>query len=228
MEPGENQTAERPESSQVSRPIPTKMLPIAAVCVFTLLISGCFGRTRYPSYYALSVAPVLRSDTGPTRQQGTVAVRRFETPAYLRQGRIVYRQAPDQIAFYEYHRWAVEPGTTVTTAVLESLRSCHVFSFVEPYDGQSRADYLLTGRLQRLDEIDYEGGVKVEAKLSAELTNVRTGAVVWTGDVGGTSKVDGRDVSSVVVEMNRALHESIGRLLTSMEQQLTGTELSSR
>ena len=112
--------------------------------------------------------------------------------------------------------------------MLESLRSYHVFSFVEPYDGQSRPDYLLTGRLQQLDEIDYGGGVKVEAKLSAELTNVRTGAVVWTGDAGGTSKVDGRDVSSVVAEMNRALHESIERLLTSMEQQLTGIEISSR
>ena len=228
MEPGENQTAERPKSSQVRRPIATKVPPIVAVCAFTLLICGCFSRTRYPSYYALSVAPALRSDIGSTRQLGTVAVRRFETPAYLRQGRIVYREAPDQIGFYEYHRWAVEPGTTATTAVLESLRSYHVFSFVEPYDGQSRPDYLLTGRLQRLDEIDYGGGVKVEAKLSAELTNVRTGAVLWTGDAGGTSKVDGRDVSSVVVEMNRALHESIDRLLTSMQQQLTGIEISSR
>ena len=228
MEPGENQTTERPKSSQVRRPVPTKVLAIAAFCAFSLLICGCFGKTRYPSYYALAVAPALGSDTGSTRQLGTVAVRRFETPAYLRQGRIVYREAPDQIGFYEYHRWAVEPGTTVTTAVLDSLRSYHIFSFIEPYDGQSRPDYLLTGRLQRLDEIDYGGGVKVEAKLSAELTNVRTGAVVWTGDAGGTSKVDGRDVSSVVAEMNRALHESIDRLLTSMEQQLTGIEISSR
>ena len=228
MEPGENQTTERPKSSQVRRAITRKMLPIAAVCAFALLIGGCFGKMRYPKYYALSVAPALSSDIGSTRHPGTVAVRRFETPAYLRQGRIAYREAPDQIGFYEYHRWAVEPGTTVTTAVLESLRSYHVFSFVEPYDGQSKPDYLLTGRLQQLDEIDYGGGVKVEAKLSAELTNVRTGIVVWTGDAGATSKVDDRDVSSVVVEMNRALHESIERLLTSMEQQLTGIEISSR
>jgi uncharacterized lipoprotein YmbA len=122
MEPGENQTAERPKSSKVRRPIPTKMHPIAAVCTFTLLICGCFGRTRYPSYYALSVAPALRSVTGSTRQPGAVAVRRFETPAYLRQGRIVYREAPDKIGFYEYHRWPVEPGTAATTAVIESLR----------------------------------------------------------------------------------------------------------
>lgn len=205
-----------------------KTLAIAAVCTFTLLICGCFGKTRYPSYYTLSIAPALKSDPGRTRQPATVAVRRFETPAYLRQGRIVYREAPDQIGFYEYHRWAVEPGMTVTTAVVESLRSNRVFSFVEPYDGQTRPDYLLTGRLQRLDEIDYGGGVKVETKLSAELTNLRTGAVVWTGDAAGTSKVDNRDVRSVVAEMNRAVQGSIDQLLTSMEQHVAGTEISSR
>ena len=40
---------------------------------------------------------------------------------------------------------------------------------------------LLTGRLERLDEIDYGGGVRVEARLSAELTNLRTGIIAWTG-----------------------------------------------
>jgi ABC-type uncharacterized transport system auxiliary subunit len=204
-----------------------KTLAIATVCTFMLLISGC-GRVRYPSYYTLSIAPALKTNVSSTPQQVTVAVRRFETPAYLRQGRIVYSKAPGDIGFYEYHRWAVDPGAAVTTAVVESLRSENLFSLVAPYDGQDRPDYLLTGRLEQLDEIDYGGGVKAEAKLSAELTNLRTGAIVWTGDTAGTSKVDGHDVNSVVAEMNRALQGSIDRLLASMVQQVAATEISSR
>jgi hypothetical protein len=34
----------------------------------------------------------------------------------------------------------------------------------------------MSGRLERLEEIDYGGGVRVEAKLSAELLNLRSGA----------------------------------------------------
>ena len=204
-----------------------KTLAIATACTFMLLISGC-GRVRYPSYYTLSIAPALKTDVNSTPRQVTVAVRRFETPAYLREGRVVYSKAPGDIGFYEYHRWAVDPGAAVTTAVVESLRSENLFSLVAPYDGQDRPDYLLTGRLEKLDEVDYGGGVKAEAKLSAELTNLRTGAVVWTGDAAETSKVDGRDVNSVVDQMSHAAQASIDRLLTSMKQQISGTEISAR
>jgi ABC-type uncharacterized transport system auxiliary subunit len=211
-------------------PVPklAKTLALATACTLTLLIAGCSGKVRYPSYHTLSIAPALKSDASVTPRPASVAVRRFETPAYLRQGRIVYSEAPGEIGFYEYHRWAADPGATVTTAVVDSLRSSHLFSFVAPYGGQDRPDYLLTGRLVKLDEIDYGGGVKVEAKLSAELTNLRTGAVVWTGDAAETAKVDNRDVSSVVTEMSHALQGSIDRLLQSMQQQVAEANVSAR
>jgi ABC-type uncharacterized transport system auxiliary subunit len=204
-----------------------KMLSLAAVCTLTLLISGC-GKVKYPSYYTLSIAPELKSDVSSTARPVTVAVRQFETPAYLRQGRIVYSQAPGEIGFYEYHRWAVDPGAAVTTAMVEALRSGRLFSTVARYDGHDRSDFLMTGRLEKLDEIDYGGEVRVVAKLSAELTNLRTGSVVWTGDAAQTSRVERRDVNSVVAEMSHALQESMDQLLTGMEQQVSRTEISAR
>ena len=193
-----------------------------------LLISGCGGKIRYPNYYSLSLPAAPPTVAPAVRQPATLAVRKFETPAYLRQGRIVYRENPDQVGFYEYHRWATDPGATVTTAVLDSLRSSHLFASAGPYDLQQRPDYILTGRLERLDEIDYGGGVSVEARLSAELTNLRTGAIVWTGDVTETSKVDQRNVNSVVSEMSAVLQTSIQRLLASMQQEVSSAETAMR
>jgi uncharacterized protein YukE len=86
----------------------------------------------------------------------------------------------------------------------------------------------MTGRLEKLDEIDYGGEVRVEAKLSAELTNLRTGSVVWTGDAAQTSRVERRDVNSVVAEMSHALQESMDQLLAGMGQQVSKTEISAR
>jgi cholesterol transport system auxiliary component len=192
-----------------------------------LLISGC-GKIRYPNYYSLSLPPAPPSLAQAVQQPATLAVRKLETPAYLRQGRIVYRENPNQIGFYEYHRWATDPGATVTTAVIDSLRSSHLFASVGPYDSQQRPDYILTGRLERLDEIDDGGGVRVEARLSAELTNLRTGAVVWTGDASETSNVDQRNVNSVVAEMSTALQASIQRLVASMQEQVSSAETERR
>jgi ABC-type uncharacterized transport system auxiliary subunit len=193
---------------------------LASACAAMLLLAGCGGKVRYPNYYALEIPPPPRPALSDPRLPVTVAVRRFDTPPYLRQGRIVYRQAPEEIGFYEYHHWAVDPAATVTTAVIDSLRFSRLFSFVKPYEGQDRPDYLMSGRLERLEEIDYNGSVRVEAKLSAELVNLRTGATVWTGDAAETLKVETRNVNSVVAEMSHAVEKSIARLVASMDQQL--------
>ena len=209
--------------------MPAKKLVAPTACtLMLLLISGCMGKVRYPTYYTLSTAPAMKPDPGTPHWKAAVAVRRFETPMYLRQGRIVYREAPTQIGFYEYHRWAADPGATVTTAFIESLRSANAFSTIAPYDGRDRPDYLISGRLEKLDEVDYGSKVRVEAKMSAVLTNLRTGAIVWSGDAAETSNVDKRDVNSVVAEMSRAVQANIDRLVGNMEQQISGVEVSAR
>ena len=208
--------------------MPIKKLVAATTCALMLLISGCVGKVRYPTYYTLSTAPAMKPDPGTPHWKAAVAVHRFETPMYLRQGRIVYRAAPTQIGFYEYHRWAADPGATVTTAFIESLRSANTFSTIAPYDGRDRPDYLISGRLEKLDEVDYGSRVRVEAKMSAVLTNLRTGAIVWSGDAADSSNVDRRDVDSVVAEMSRAVQANIDRLVGDMEQQVSGVEVSAR
>jgi uncharacterized lipoprotein YmbA len=198
----------------------TKTLASMSTCLVALLMPGCGGKVLYPNYYALDVAPAPRPVLSAARLPATVAVCQFETPPYLRQGRIVYRQAPTEVGFYNYHRWAADPALTVTTAMIDSLRSSRLFSLVRPYDGQNRQDYLISGRIERLDEIDYGGDVRVEAKLSVELFNLRTGVTVWAGDAAESSRVGVRNVNSVVVEMSRAVQKSIDILVAALEQEL--------
>ena len=198
----------------------TKTIMTASALSLALLMLGCGGKIRYPQYYTLELAPTLRPEAGDPPKLGTLAVRPFGTSAYLRQGRIVYREAPNEVAFYEYHRWAADPGAAVTTAVMETLRSSGPFSLVERYDINDKPEYLMTGRLERLDELDYGGAVRVEAKLSAYLVNLRTGTTVWAGDATETSIVDTRTVNSVVAEISTAVQACINQLITSMQQKL--------
>jgi len=206
----------------------TKRLMTAYLISTALFISGCAGKVRYPNYYSLAVAPTKQPAVNDARQSATVAVRRFDTPGYLRQGRIVYRKTPEEVGFYDYHRWAADPGLEVTAGVIDSLRSTNLFSVVEPYAGQEHPDYLLSGRLERLDEVDYKSGVQVEVKVSAQLLNVRTGGAVWAGAVTKTSEVGTRDVNSVVVAMSQTVQGSIDQLVADMEKQLPATALAAQ
>lgn len=197
-----------------------KTLAGASACAIMLSMAGCGGKILYPQYYALDIPPAPSPAIADARLPATLAVRRFETPQYLRQGRVVYRQTPAEIGFYDYHRWAADPALTVTAAVIDSLRSSRLFSFVKPYDGEGQQEYLMSGRLERLEEIDYGGSVRVEAKLSAELVNLEAGATVWTGDADETLGVEAHDVSSVVVEMSHAVQKGVDRLVASLNRQL--------
>ena len=176
---------------------------------------GCGGAVKYPNYYTLHMQPPV----DPPVQDGvhtSLAVREFRSPTYLRQGAIVYKTSPEQIGFYNYHRWAVDPREFVTNAVTENLRASGHFAQVKLYDGRSDVDYVLSGRLEKLEEIDYEGGVKVEVAISAQMTSLSTGATVWTNDVSEVGNVSQHDVPAVVAAMNQTMGRAIEKLLTPM------------
>jgi ABC-type uncharacterized transport system auxiliary subunit len=190
-----------------------KLIAIAFVLTALITLAGCGGAAKYPNYYALHIPP----PPDPPAQEGvraSLAVREFRSPTYLHQGAIVYKTSPEQIGFYNYHRWAVDPREFVTNAVADRLRASGNFTEVKLYDGRSDVDYVLSGRLEKLEEVDYEGGVKVEVAISAQMTNLTTGAVVWTNTVSEVGTVGQREVPAVVSEMNRTMERAIEKLLT--------------
>jgi ABC-type uncharacterized transport system auxiliary subunit len=178
-------------------------------------LASCGGRVRYPNYYTLHL-PAPPDPPAAQNAHAVVAVREFRAPAYLRQGAIVYKSSPEQIGFYAYHRWAINPCEFVTSSVIERLSASGTFAHVKPYDGRPGIKYVVSGRLEKLEEIDYDGGVKVEVAISAQMTNLATGLTVWTNAVSEVGDVNTRDVPAVVSEMNRTMERAIRKLLSPM------------
>jgi ABC-type uncharacterized transport system auxiliary subunit len=196
---------------KMKRTLTTIVLSLAAL----MILASCGGRVRYPNYYTLNL-PAPPDPPAAEKVHAAVAIREFRAPAYLRQGAIVYKPSPEQIGFYAYHRWAINPCEFVTNSVIESLRAIGHFARVKPYDGRPDVQYVLSGRLDKLEEIDYAGGVKVEVAISAQMTNLATGATVWTNAVSEVGDVNKGDVPAVVSEMNRTMERAIRKLLSSM------------
>ena len=180
-----------------------------------VILASCGGKVRYPNYYSLNL-PAPPDPPAAENAHTTVAIREFRAPAYLRQGAIVYKPSPEQIGFYAYHRWAINPSEFVTDSVIERVRASGHFARVKSYDGRPDTEYVLSGRLEKLEEIDYESGVKVEVAISAQMTNLATGATVWTNAVSEVGDVNRHDIPAVVSEMNRTMERAINKLLSPM------------
>src|ERR1700675_2580815 len=195
----------------MSRTVTTIVFSLAAL----VILAGCGGRVRYPNYYTLNL-PAPADPPAAENVHAAVSIGEFRAPAYLRQGAIVYKTSPEQIGFYAYHRWAIDPREFVTNSVIERLRASGHFARVKPYDGRPDSEYVLSGRLEKLEEIDYAGGVKVEVAISAQMTKLATGATVWTNAVSEVGDVNKGDVPAVVSEMNRTMERAINKLLSPM------------
>jgi len=189
-------------------------------CLAALVtLNGCAGSVKYPSYYTFNL-PAPPDPPAAETTHANLAIREFRAPAYLRQGAIVYRKSPEQIGFYAYHRWAMDPRDFVTNAIIERLRASGTFAHVQSYDGSRDVDYVLSGRLEKLEELDYQGGVKVQVAMSAEITSIATGKPVWSNEVSETGDVDKHDVPAVVSEMNHTMERAIAKLVTPVSAQI--------
>ena len=87
---------------------------------------------------------------------------------------------------------------------------------MKTYDGHNDVDYVLSGRLDKLDEVDYEDGVRVEVALSAQVIDLHSGKTVWTNSASNTAKVEERKVSGVVTQMSSTTDRTIEELLQSL------------
>ena len=196
--------------------------------LFSLIIlAGCSGKMRHPSYYTLNL-PAPPDPPVAENARATVAIREFTAPAYLRRGAIVFKTSPESVGFYAYHRWAVDPCEFVTDSMRDRLSAAGLFAHVKGYDGRPDADYLVSGRLEKLEEIDYEGGVKVVVSISAQMIRSDTGATVWTKAVSKVGNVDKRDVPAVVLEMSDTMDLAIQELLTPVPVEVSRSEVLKR
>jgi uncharacterized lipoprotein YmbA len=182
-----------------------KLIPAIGLMTLAVGVTGCAGKVRYPSYYVLnpSVPQPRATESGPLG--GSVAVREFAAPDYLKQGPIVYREPGNRLGFYEYNRWAVDPRRAVTDAIIRELQSRDIFRSVGPYDGRGAPDYILTGEILHLEEVDDGVGVSSEVTLSARLTDVHSGNLFWQDTASQTARLDQRSIPGLVGEMSRDL-----------------------
>ena len=189
-------------------------LAVSALALFASLAS-CGGKILPTFYYQLNLPEPAASEAAPG--SATALIMQFKASEMLTQDRIVYRPSPEEVGYYEYHRWAEDPRTTVTNSLQGQLRHRGTFSRVVGFDGRAKADYLIQGRIERLEEVDYGGGVTVRAKLALDLLKLPSRETVWQGVSESSQPVAVGEVSRVVAQMSGAVHMAIEKLASDLD-----------
>jgi ABC-type uncharacterized transport system auxiliary subunit len=118
-----------------------------------------------------------------------------------------------EVGFYEYHRWAEPPNDAVTKALADQLLRRRVFQSVELSDRGGKTNYVLRGSIDRLQEVDYMGAVRVQVSISVELEDTALRQKIWSSAAASECMVGKSDVKAVVAAMGQASQQTIGRLM---------------
>ena len=185
------------------------------VSIFVGLLAGC-GNVQGPvtRYYKLEIPPAP-TPAGPSVPV-PLRIEPFQTTSLLRQDRIVYCPSPVEVGFYDYHRWAERPNDAVTKALADRLTGRRLFQSVEISNGPEKAEYVLRGSIDRLQEVDYKGAVKVQVSISAELEDPVHRDKIWSSVASSEFVVSKSDVQAVVTAMGKASQQSIDRLVAEV------------
>jgi ABC-type uncharacterized transport system auxiliary subunit len=189
------------------------------ILLSALTSAGCVS-VRYPQNYVLEVQPTTRPAASSQNAFGPLAVREFQCADYVCDGRIVYRPTPHEVAYYEYHRWAVSPRQMITQSVARGVRATGQFTSVALRGGNAEAGYLLTGELERLEEVDNGNDVHAVCVLSAQLTDGRTKQVIWSHSETARVPVVARNMAGVVHGLSAATRAAVDALVASLQQRL--------
>ena len=169
-------------------------------------------------YYTIEMPRVTKERAVPVDRR--VFVQRFSADQTLVDNRILYRERPNEVSFYEYKRWANSPVDIVTGYFVRRLKESGDFSSVSSHKGGSSTDLTLRGRLLHFEEVDRGKEVLASVALEIELTDNKTRASVWRGDAECTRPVADRDMSGVVTGISECLDETASKLLGSMRQEM--------
>ena len=208
MEPDSDDAGRRSKGAAMRFLLPSMTL----VAVFA---AAC-GSVRYPRTYTLDLAGAAGAPARPAAL-GALAVSDFSCPDYLSDGRIVYRPTRTEVGYYEYHRWAMTLRRMVTESIAGGIRTRGVFASVEDANRAAAARYVLTGAIERFEEVDDGRDVQAVVELSAQLVDTRAQKTLWRHSEIASEPVLRRDVSGVVASLSVATRRAIDALIASLE-----------
>lgn len=186
----------------------------------TLVFVGC-GSVPKTRYYTLRVPPP--PNTSARKTDFVLQVERFESPAVLRDNRIIFYTSPTQLNFHQYHRWSSDPGELLTEMAMKYFAESGLFQQVYAYPAPVHADYTLRGRVLDLAQLEYTKGdsgkygvAKVGLKL--DLIQTKDNNLVWSARMEETERIEGKKEQEVVNALNGAANRLMQKAYKNISQ----------
>ena len=138
--------------------------------------AACGGSTPQVRYYQLGTPPAQAAKSTGDK---VLVVEALASDGAYDDERIVYRNNPYRLDYYNYHRWVATPGVLVGGYLEKALSRTGNFKAVLR-EQTADTSLVLGGRINAIEEVDRDPKHWVgRISLELTLTDPKTGDVVW-------------------------------------------------
>lgn len=172
-----------------------------------LPLAACFGGTYQPDvYFAVEPAPAVTPAAEPSPH--TLGIRGLEAPVMLRRP-MVYRDGDYRLKTYDGALWAEEPARMLTHALTNAIRESNRFADTAPAGTMRMPDYLLTGSLERFEEV--RDGLEAAAvcAVRVEVRHRDTGSLLYGASLEARVPMDGTSHEAYAAAMSQAVTQVV-------------------
>jgi cholesterol transport system auxiliary component len=205
------------EKRQQARP---GNLSKALMLLAVLLITACGAPEPAQQDRFFSLQPQVQTPLAPPVTLGAnLLVNDLAARGFLGGRQIVFRasEQPLEVQRYNLLLWEEPPGRAIARSIALSLRATGLFDFVITPAQRSRADFLLSGEIDRFEHRPTARPPKVVAEYSLTLLRGSDRRSLFSQRYQGQEKIRGETPQEMVEAFNRLA----GRLITQSIQDLT-------
>lgn len=174
--------------------------------ISTCFMSGCSlfsSKTPKKHHYQIYYKP---KKTLGRKISGTLRIKPFEVNKVYNRHNIVYRKSVHEMFYYNRKFWASKPSDMITDVLANHATETQLFSNII-LELTKRPDYVLTGRILALDELDSEEKWFARVSLILELKDYKTSRTVVSHSFERRKEVKIKDVVYVVRAMGEIIEE---------------------
>ena len=130
---------------------------------------------------------------------------------------IAYRVGANEIGVYHYSRWAEPPVDMLKSKLILTLRSSGHYQSVSGLGSTPDGQFVVRGTLYSFEEVDGDG-IAGLVSMEFELSEWKSGKVVWSHFYSQREPVDGKKMSAVVTALDVNLDRGLKEVAAGIDQ----------
>lgn len=190
-------------------------LLVISVLVTGLSLTGCSSPSvPQDRYYRINLETPA---SGAIVLNGVVEMDRFVAVGLAAGRAVVYTSDANAqvLQEYNYDFWHEPPAIMLRDALIDYLRGANVAKDIVTPDMRASADYLLSGRVHRL-ETSRGSSPKAVVELELGVSDAHTGAVLIVRSYRTDVPVSGASVEAAAMAVNKAVEDIFERFLNDL------------